>query len=328
MSDTVSQATGITGAASLMEGLLDGLSDTEGLPDEALPAATSADEAETQAEDEVAEETPPEEAATEEEAAAEDEEAPEETAPEVQLVTVKVNGKTEQLPVEEVAKGYQRQADYSQKTASLAEERRSFEAETQSVKQERAQYAQLLSALESQLVNEQPQEPDETLRATDPLEYILQKDRAREHGERIAAAQFERQRIAHLQTEEGQANLQRIVVEGRQKLVEAVPEWKNAKAWEADRTRLLDYGKTLGFTDQELGQTYDPRAVIALHKARKYDELMAKKPVPVVRQGPKPLQAGAAVTQRTPTTDATKAKQRLARTGRVVDAAAVFERFV
>lgn len=324
------QATGtLEEAASAFESLLS----PEGeLEEGATPEAAqeTADKAEPQAADaEAAQETPQDEVAAEEDAPADAEET-EEAPPEPQLVTVKVNGKVEQLPIEEVAKGYQRQADYSQKTADLADQRRTLAAEAAAVKEERAQYAQLLTALKTQLESGGQEEPNwQTLYDENPLEYVRQKDIWRERQDRAAAAQYETQRIQALQTQEQQAALQQAVAKGRTELIEAMPEWKDAKKWDADRVKLLDYGKKLGFTDQELGNTYDPRAVIALHKARLYDELKAAKPVPAVRKAPAPLAAGNAQSvTRQATSDETKAKQRLAKTGSIRDAAAVFEKFL
>lgn len=317
-------------AATMFETLLSEPSETEeGLAD---VTAETAEQAETTApEDEAAQETPSEdeEVAAEDEGTADAEETEEKPDQGPQLVTVKVNGKTEQLPIDEVAKGYQRQADYSQKTADLADQRRAFEADRQKVQEERAQYAQLLSSLSDQLKKAEAEPDWQTLYDTNPLEYVRQKDLFRERQDRAAAAQYETQRLQQVQASEQQAALQKSVAEGRAKLTEAMPDWKDAKKWDADRVKLLDYGKKLGFTDQELSNTYDHRAVIALHKARLYDELVAKKPVAVVRKAPTALPAGSAqtVTARQ-TSDETRAKQRLAKTGSIRDAAAVFEKFL
>jgi len=93
--------------------------------------------------------------------------------------------------------------------------------------------------------------------------------------------------------------------------------------------RAMRHGKKLGFTDAELDQVYDHRAVVAVEKARRYDELMAgaNRPKPVVNQGPKAAPVGSSNATPRRTSDATKAKQRLAQTGSVNDAASIFERF-
>jgi len=333
MTDTATPATGIAGAAQTFEALLAGGNSDLNAPEYAeAPSEAPAEKAEAFEGEPEGDETAPVSEETEvapEDDAAADEEGTETEQPEVQLVTVTINGKTEQIPLEEAVKGYQRQADYSRKTAALSEERKGFEAERQAVTQERAQYAQLLTALQQQIQATLPQEPDwQKLYDTDPLEYVRQKDVWRERQDKLAAAQFESQRLTAMQAQEQQAALAKLVQDNRQKLVEAVPTWKDPKKWESDRPKLLEYGQKLGFTAEELGQTYDHRAVVALWKAMQYDALNANRPQPITSKGPKTASAGSASNAPKPTSDVAKAKQRLARSGKIGDAASLFEAFL
>ena len=331
MTDTA-QATGIQGAAAAFESLLAGpQSDTETTQTGDAPETALPDEEEALVGEEDGDETAGSEAeadAPDDDATAEEGE-PEDAEPEVQLVTVKIDGKTEQVPLEEAIKGYQRTADYSRKMGALAEERRGFEAERAQVAQERAQYAQLLTALQQQLQTGQEQEPDwQRLYETDPVEWVRQREVWRDRQERLTAAQYEQQRLQALQQQEQAAALAKMVQEGRQKLTELMPAWKDSKRWESDRAGLLEYGQSVGFSPEELNQAYDPRAVVALYKAMQYDALMAKRPQAAPPKGPKVAPAGTASTSPKPSNDATKAKQRLAQTGRVQDAAAFFEKIL
>ena len=331
MTDTAITATGLTGAAQSFEAMLAGGNSDLNAP-EYKEASTEAPAQEAEAfegevnEDETADAQA--EVASEDEPAAEDEDT-DGSQPEVQLVTVTINGKTEQIPLDEAVKGYQRQADYSRKTSALSEERKAFEAERQTVTQERAQYAQLLTALQQQVQANLQQEPDwQRLYDTDPLEYVRQKDVWRERQDKLAAAQFESQRLTALQAQEQNNYLAKLVQENRAKLTEAIPAWKDSKKWETDRPKLLEYGQKLGFTAEELGQTYDSRAVVALYKAMQFDALNANRPQPVTNKGPKTASAGSASTAPKSASDVTKAKQRLAQTGRLGDAASLFEAFL
>lgn len=329
MSDTsTSPDTGITGAAAAFEGLIERSAANEQpeTPEPAVPQETAApEEAET-----------PEETATQdavESGADEGDQAEEgtteEAAPAPVTFTVELDGKEVEVPLEEARKGYLRTADYTRKTQVLAEERRAISAEREQVSRERAQYAQLLPALAAQLQQAMPQPPDETLLHTDPAEYVRQEAYYRKQAERLAAAQFEHSRIQAAQAQEQQGSLQQRVVEERGKLLDAIPEWKDEGKRKDGLGKVLDYGKKQGFTDEELNQAYDHRAVVAMYKAMKYDELMggANKPKPVVNQGPKAAPVGSSNATPRKASEATKAKQRLAQTGRVSDAASIFERF-
>src|SRR5690242_7537144 len=135
MSDTAPQgATGLAGAAQAFESLLAGNTGKED------GVETPTDDGEQQAEGEEPEgheepehdpeETPDDdgehaegEGEGEGEGDAEGEEEPEGDEPEQpQTLTVKIDGKEVEVPLEEAAKGYQRHADYSRKTAALADE--------------------------------------------------------------------------------------------------------------------------------------------------------------------------------------------------------------
>lgn len=328
MSDNA-QAIGIPDAAAAIEGILAGDSpDTQETSTEATASKPAEEPAEPLAATE-GEETTAEEADAPEEEATEGEETEESAEAAPQLVTVVIDGKAEQLPVEEVAKGYQRLQDYTRKTMAVAEERKALEAQAQVVMQERAQYQQLLTALSQQWQQAQEREPDwQKLYDSDPLEYVRQKDIWRDRQEKLAASQAEMQRLQHLQAQEQQKQIAQIVEQGRQKLPELVPEWKDAKRWEQDRVKLLEYGKKLGFTTEELNQAYDPRAIAALYKSMRYDEMVAKVPRPVTNKGPKVAAAGSANNAPRTASEVTKAKQRLAQTGRVQDAASIFERML
>jgi hypothetical protein len=157
------------------------------------------------------------------------------------------------------------------------------------------------------------------------LEYVRQKDLYRERQDKLAAAQFEMQRVQAMQMQEAQTSLTQSVQVARQKLLEAVPAWKDTQKWESDRAKLLEYGRKIGYSDDELGQAYDHRAIVIMDKARKYDDLLAKRPQAVQPKGPKTSNAGSAANAPRQMNDVTKAKQRLAKTGKVADAAYLFE---
>jgi hypothetical protein len=311
----------IAEAASAFERILEGDSPTQRDEEDASDDAEG-DEPEAQATSDD-DETPEADAegAEDEEAAANDDDAEEEAQePAERLITVKIDGNVMQLPEAEVAAGYQRQADYSRHMQSLQQERHE-------VRQERAQYAQLLPALVEQLQQLMPQEPDwEQLYNSDPLEYVRQRELKRDRDERMAAASIEHQRMSQLQQEQEAAELHARVAEGREQLHAYNPAWKDKTRWEADRQQLRQYlGKT-GFSEEEIGKAYDPRAVTLAHKAMLYDRIMSKKPVPVRPRSPTPATGGVAQTMPTRKhSEQSKAKMRLAKTGSVRDAAKVFE---
>lgn len=241
------------------------------------------------------------------------------------MITVKIDGKVMRVTREEAAAGYQRQADYSRRMNQLREEAKKLDAHNAAVTAERAQYEQLLGAMRAQLEAAAPQEPDwAKLHAEDPINYPLIRDQWRERQERLAAVQAEQGRLQAMRERERQAALQARVVEGVKWVRDRIPEWKDEQKWDAARAQLREYGQKQGWTAEELSQTYDPRAVLVLEKARRYDALMANRPKPQQQPGPKPLRPSSIASSPKASTEITRQKQRLAKTGRVEDAAVLF----
>jgi len=257
---------------------------------------------------------------TQEEQSEEDEESEEEEQP--QAFTVKVDGKEVEVTLDELQKGYSRTQDYTRKTQQIAEIRKQVEAETEAVRAERAQYAQMLGALQAQLQGTETQIDWDRLYHEDPIEWVKQKEVMRERQEKFQAIQFEQQRIAQLSQQEQQQHFESHLQAQHAKLLEIIPEWKDPAKAKAEKQLLVEFGQKTGFTPEELKAIVDHRAVVALRKAALYDQMMTKRKAitPVTNNGPRPAKPGAAgrVSQ---TTEAVRAKQRLAKTGRVDDAA-------
>lgn len=343
-SDTPSQGIGLTEAAQQFDALLSGTAEKQtrkppsedeasSSEEEALEATSNEDETPEDDEAPTAEdaEEASDEGSEDEEAAADDEgEAEDEADPAKQLYTVKIDGKEEQVTLDELRNGYQRTADYTRKTMALAQERNQLQAEYSQVQQERAQYGELLNALASQLQQDLAAEPDwDALYAENPLEYVRQKDLFRERQEQFMAANSEMQRLAEMQQHEAVAQLSATVEENRAKLHEVIPAWRDEKQWKADRAKIRDYGKKMGFTDAELDKAYDHRAVVMLYKSMRYDELRANRPQPKRNQAPAMAKPNAPQTLTTrKASDVSRDKQRLAKTGSVKDAAKLFERII
>ena len=313
-------------AALRFEGLLD-LQETEGNPE---PSDAAADAARTNGEsvaaDAKSKETPQEEQGSDEVEASEETDGTEEVAEAPVTITVKLDGKTQTISAEEAANGYQRYADYTRKTEQLAAERKTIEEQAGAVQQERQTYATMLVALRDQLQELQPEEPDwaEVYR-TDPVGYARRRDEFRDKQDKIAAAKFELNRIRGEERKEQEANLRKLQVEKRAQMFELMPVWKDPKVWEADRQAIIKYTSEW-YTTQEIANAYDPRAIFLFNKARLWDELQANQPKPTAVKRPSVASAGPA--RDTSSNRLNAAQQRLAKSGRIEDAAKVFEQLI
>ena len=293
--------------------------------EETQPAEVSEEdtEAAASAEDESGVEDAPEEESAEEQSK-ESEESEEQDQP--QTFTVKVDGKEVAVTLEELQKGYSRTQDYTRKTQQIAEVRKQVEQETQAVRAEREQYAQLLGALQAQLQSSEPQVDLDRLYHEDPIEWVRQKEVLRERQEKAYAIQAEQQRLSQLSQQEQQRAMEAHLESEKDALLAALPEWRDPKKAKAEKALVLESAKSVGFSEDDLKSVYDHRLVLLLRKAAMYDQMVSKRQdiKPVVNNGPRTAKPGAAGRVST-TTETTRAKQRLAKTGRVDDAASAIE---
>jgi len=293
--------------------------------DETQPAEESEEDLEAAAseEDESGVEDAPDEE-TPEEQSEEEEETEEGEQP--QTFTVKVDGKEVSVTLDELQKGYSRTQDYTRKTQQIAEVRKQVEQETHAVRAEREQYAQLLGALQAQLQSSEPQVDLERLYHEDPIEWVRQKEVMRERQEKLGAIQSEQQRLAQVSQYEQQRAMEAQLASQQEALLAALPDWKDPKKAKAEKALVIESAKAAGFTDEDLKSVYDHRLVLLLRKAALFDQMVSKRQgiKPVVNNGPRTAKPGAAGRVST-TTESVRAKQRLAKTGRIDDAASAIE---
>ena len=246
---------------------------------------------------------------------------------------VKAAGEEKEVTLDELVKGYQLGADYTKKTTEVAEQRKANEAERAAIeeaKYARDTYAQRLQAIEQFITEQMPQEDLNSLKENDPIGYAVRVAELSEKKEQLNAIRAEQYRIGQIQQSEQAQAMQQRVAQEAQKLTAILPEFSDPAKGEIVRKEIRNYGKTLGFTDEELSQVYDSRHVVTLHKAMMYDKLQKSKPAVTkkVNEAPKMLKAGSANTKANSSETIKKQSQQLRQTGKVRDAAALFEQFL
>ena len=279
-------------------------------------------------------ETPPEQPA--EESPAEPVEATAETeaeqpAEDGQKVTIEVDGKTVELTPAEIAEAYKnglRQADYTRKTMEAAELRKTATAETEAARAERQRYAVNLQTMEAQLRGalEQQQQTDwDALARENPAAWVEQRNLYERRQAAYQQTLQQQQVLAQQYAIEQQQAAERHLSEQRDQLLAKLPEWKDAAKAKAEKVALREYLQTQGFDADALESVADHRAVILGRKAMLYDQMMAKAQAAQKRVSALPTKVerpGVAETQGLDRRQT--AFQRLGKTGKVEDAAAVF----
>ena len=263
-----------------------------------------------------------------------DEEAEyEEEELETPTYTVKAAGEEKEVTLDELMQGYQLGADYTKKTQEVAEQRKAVEAEAKAVeeaKQVRDTYAQRLQAIE-QFLSQGEDSPEQLahMKENDPIGYAVKVAELTEKKEQLAQVRAEQQRLAQQQQAEHQQNMAKYVQQEATKLSQVLPEFSDPAKGENLRSEIRNYGKSVGFTDNELANVYDSRHVLILHKAMQYDKLQKSKPnvTKKVAQAPKMVKSGTKV--KAGNRDLRKKQMnKLKQTGKARDAAALFENFI
>jgi len=256
----------------------------------------------------------------------------EEEAEEPPKYRVKAAGEEREVTLDELIKSYQLGTDYTKKSQAVAEERKAVEAERQRIEEARYlrdQYAERLQVIE-QMLNQQPETENlDYLKETDPIGYAVKVAELSQREKQLAQVRAEQARIVEQQQREQQEQLGQVVQAESRKLAEVIPEYADPQKGETLRRELREFGIKAGFSDQELANVYDSRAVLTLYKAMQYDKLQSAKPsiTKKVNEAPKVMKSG--VSQpRDSSDEMKKLKARAKQTGRVADAAKAFERFL
>ncbi len=245
---------------------------------------------------------------------------------------VKANGEELEVTLDELLNGYSRTADYQKKTQSLAEQRKAVEAERQKIDEAakvRDTYAQRLQVIEQLLSTEETENLAE-LKDSDPIAYAIKVAERSEKEKQLAAVKQERMRVQQEQAQQQQQYLQRHVQAEQEKLKTLIPEFKDEAKAEVVRKDIRNYAKSIGFSDQELSQVYDSRAVQTLYKAMMYEKLQSGKGMlnKKVQSAPKTLRPGTSNPQSSEMEATRKDFERLRKTGNKNDAAKLFEKFL
>lgn len=250
-------------------------------------------------------------------------------------VTVEIDGKAEKVTVGELKKGYLRQADYTRKTQALATERQEFQREQTETREERAKLKQGLEQvafLFQQLTPKRPTQAEwDALHAQDPQEWVRVRELWRSWDEQWATIQQQYAEVQNRATADAQKSLKDRFMSEKNKLVEAIPEWSDPKVAKAEKDMIRELAYSLGYTPEDIANTVDHRIFVMARKAALYDKMMKTKGslkpgAPVTTT--KVVRPGTQGTKPTNRTAVNEAKQRLAKTGNVRDAAALLEKLI
>lgn len=170
-------------------------------------------------------------------------------------------------------------ADYRRKTAEVAEAKREAQAERERIAAERSHYANHLDAvlhsLQAQLIGDQAALAQ--LAETDPAEWVRQNAAFQQRYADYQKAIQERSALANRMTAEQEKEIAEWRKSEREKLHEKLPEWKDPQKAGAEQRLVAEYLIEQGYTQDDLKDLFDHRAMIVAREAALWRQSQAAK---------------------------------------------------
>ncbi len=231
-------------------------------------------------------------------------------APEI-LHTVTVDGKPQQVTLDQLKQGYSGQAAIQKRFEEVAAERKQVAAFVERLKSEADIVLQTRQRIESGVGIAPPQPPSRELFDRDPIGFMEAK---LNYDEKVAEYQQTQQMLAHVQQQQQaqmQAQHQARIGEEMQYLTQSIPELADPQRAIAYRDKLVKGAvEHYGLTAEMVQSESDHRAIRVLNDAIKYREMLAKSQGAQTKmQNARPvIKAG---TKRSDTPSSAKAKQKI-----------------
>jgi hypothetical protein len=190
--------------------------------------------------------------------------------------------------VEALKRGFMSQQSFTRSTQEVAAERKALadhKTQTAQIAQSLAQQRDFVLQAAQKLL---PQPPDKSLldpnsQSFDPMGYTLRKAEYDEHMQVLNQLNYQQQSERGRMTEEQKEAAGQARVEESQRLVQAIPEFKDRKVYEqfwGDAVTTM--AEKYGFTEQEMHDTVDHRFYLAMRDLVKYHK--ARLQAPKVKQ--------------------------------------------
>lgn len=168
------------------------------------------------------------------------------------------------------------------------------------------------------------------LATDDPAKYLAKLAEYNTLNRRLQEAESKRVQVAQQFAESQQRFQSETLKREREALFKAIPDWRDESKFKQAKGRILSYMAERGFSEQELTSLMDHRALLVAYDAARFRESQKalKASAKQLGQKPKVAKPGASTTPAQANDEATKAlRQQLKKTGRLDDAAKLFERF-
>lgn len=281
---------------------------------------------------EEAEDTEPVAEEDAEEAEAEEAEAEPDSDDEFEL---HYNGTTEKVPKDRAKALAQQGLYYERNQAQVDQHWKQVQEASQFVAQQlqtvpELQEAAALVSMYQKAVESIDIADMQKMATEDPAQYLAKLAEYNTLNRRLTEAQAKHQATAQQFAQSQQQFQSEVLKREREALFKAIPDWRDDSKFKQARGRILSYMAERGFSEQELTSLMDHRALLVAYDAARFRESQKalKASAKQLGQKPKVAKPGASTTPAQANDEATtKLRQQLKKTGRLDDAAKLFERF-
>ncbi len=245
------------------------------------------------------------------------------------------NGATEKVPKDR-AKALAQQGLYYERNQAQVEQHwkqaqevtQAIQAQLQAVPE--LQEASALVGMYQKAIDSIDIAEMQQLATDDPAKYLAKLAEYNTLNRRLQEAESKRVQVAQQFTESQQRFQQEALKREREALFKAIPDWRDDAKFKQARGRILAYMAERGFSEQEVGSLMDHRALLVAYDAARFRESQKALKASAKQLGQKPAVAkpGAGASKAQIADEQTRAlRQQLKKTGRLEDAAKLFERF-
>lgn len=245
------------------------------------------------------------------------------------------NGTTEKVPKDRAKALAQQGLYYERNQAQVDQHWKQAQEVVQSVTQQlqavpELQEAQALVSMYQKAIESIDIAEMQQLATDDPAKYLAKLAEYNTLNRRLSEAQTKAQETAKQFAESQQRFQSEALKREREALFKAIPDWRDDNKFKQARSRILAYMAERGFSEQEVGSLMDHRALLVAYDAARFRESQKalKASAKNLGQKPKVAKPGASTTPAQANDEQTKAlRQQLKKTGKLDDAAKLFERF-
>jgi hypothetical protein len=186
------------------------------------------------------------------------------------------------ITVAELKRNNLYQRDYSRKTIELAEQRKHFDQERSQVGQVAQSLAQQREFILQAARHFLPRPPDRAMMDADPIGFMQAKAAYDEQMQIVSALQYQQKAEQARMSQDGeQSTVARRRTEA-ERLIQAVPEFRDRKVYDQFWSEAVDAMKEYGFAPDELQGADDHRMYLVMRDVVKYRK--ALKSAPKVKQ--------------------------------------------